>query len=225
MLLFRLIPVVIALVPIVTINVCYLLAAYFEHVSWCIPYLDGCTSISATGRSAPESYVFRATILPLSIFLLIYWVLNYHWLLVLGDKKRWPAVFILCLGVISSICLILYTTVLGSIGDIFQLQRRIGATIYFSFTFLAQLIITSRLWDLKKQKIVATLGIVPEIQLLLCSTMFVVGLISIPLSVLAPDADNIIEWNFALLLYANFLPSYAGWKSTQFNIHYTAKID
>ncbi|MFV2057341.1 MAG: hypothetical protein ACC707_12790 [Thiohalomonadales bacterium] len=217
---FRFIPILIAVAPILAINICYLIAASFEHVAWCFPYLDGCTSISATGRHAPENFIYRATMLPIAVFMGLYWVLNYYWLIELGDRLRWPRLTILFLGVIAAFFLVLYTTVLGAIGDIYQTQRRIGVTIYFSFTYLSQLLITSRLWHLKKKRGQVRLGRVPEAQLLLCSAMLLLGLISIPLSVVEPQADNIIEWNFALLLSLYYLTTYYGWKNTGFELKF-----
>ena len=221
---FRIIPLIISLVPLLTINISFLIAASLEHIPSCFPYLDGCTSISSTGRQPPENYVFRAAMMPVAVFMALYWVLNYHWLRVLGDKVRWPRIAILILGIVAAIFLISYTTVLGAIGEIYQTQRRIGVTVFFSFTFLAQLILTSRLWELKKKYALDSLGQVPETQLLLCSTMLLLGLISIPLSIITPGADNIIEWNFALLVNMHYLTSYFGWKNTAFDIHFAVNL-
>ena len=73
------IPVITAVVPAVAVHVCYLLAAQSGHVPWCFPYIDSCTSISAVGRKSPESHLFRATIIPTAVFMMIYWRLNYEW--------------------------------------------------------------------------------------------------------------------------------------------------
>ena len=70
-------PLLTALLPALAINFCYLLAASQGHVPWCIPYLEGCTSISATGRQAPESYLFRALIIPTAVLLVFYWRLSH----------------------------------------------------------------------------------------------------------------------------------------------------
>ena len=46
-------------------TITYLIAAWYEHVPWCIPPLDGCTTITEIGTHAPESYVFRFGAYPL----------------------------------------------------------------------------------------------------------------------------------------------------------------
>jgi hypothetical protein len=51
---------------------------------WCIPYIDSCTSISATGREPPAFFVFKALMIPAAMLLMAYWLLNARWLRQLG---------------------------------------------------------------------------------------------------------------------------------------------
>ena len=74
------VPHAVSPVPLVAIHSCYLLAAQNGHVPWCLPYIDSCTSISATGRHRPESLVFRAAIMPSAALMLVYWTLVERWL-------------------------------------------------------------------------------------------------------------------------------------------------
>ena len=46
-------------------TITYLIAAWYGHVPWCFPPLDGCTTITEIGTHAPESYVFRFGAYPL----------------------------------------------------------------------------------------------------------------------------------------------------------------
>ena len=46
--------------PIVVVHVCYLLSAHYGYVDKCNPYIEGCTSISATGRHGPSYFLFKA---------------------------------------------------------------------------------------------------------------------------------------------------------------------
>ena len=46
-------------------TITYLIAAWYGHVPWCFPPLDGCTTITRIGTHAPESYVFRFGAYPL----------------------------------------------------------------------------------------------------------------------------------------------------------------
>lgn len=46
-------------------TISYLIAAWYGHVPWCFPPLDGCATITRIGTHAPESYVFRFGAYPL----------------------------------------------------------------------------------------------------------------------------------------------------------------
>jgi hypothetical protein len=48
------------LVPLLTVHVCYVLSASAGVIPTCSPYLDGCTSISATGRHGWGYVLFKA---------------------------------------------------------------------------------------------------------------------------------------------------------------------
>ena len=76
----RIIALLAATLPFFAVHLTWLVAASYGLVEWCNPYIDSCTSISATGRHAPASYVFRATMLPAAVVLALYWWCNYSWL-------------------------------------------------------------------------------------------------------------------------------------------------
>ena len=76
----RLIPIMAALLPFLAVHGSYLVAASYGQVDWCVPYIDSCTSISATGRKPPASYLFRALMLPSAMIMMCYWWFNYSWL-------------------------------------------------------------------------------------------------------------------------------------------------
>ena len=134
------VPVVVALLPLAAIHFCYLLAAYLGHVPWCLPYVDSCTSISATGRQGPESHVFRATIMPSAALMMVYWVLVHEWFKTLGNRMAVVQRTMLGLGLVGSLGMIVYAAVLGEIGDSYRLQRRISVALFYAFTILAQLL-------------------------------------------------------------------------------------
>jgi len=141
----KLIALLAGLIPLFAVHTVYLISAIFEQVPWCVPYLEGCTSISAAGRNSPANYVFRATMIPWAVVLMIYWTLVSKWLIAMVDQKGFLNRAILSLGIIAAVFLILYATALGSEGQIYRLLRRYGVIIFFAFTFLAQLLLLSRL--------------------------------------------------------------------------------
>ncbi|OGT19421.1 MAG: hypothetical protein A2V90_01200, partial [Gammaproteobacteria bacterium RBG_16_57_12] len=212
------------ILPIISANIAYLVAAQLGHLSWCIPYLDGCASISATGRQAPESLFFRATMIPAAVLMMAYWRLNYEWLLINGDRNSLAGVAMLWLGTTAAVFLVIYTVALGHIGEEYALQRRIGVTLFFAFSYLAQLLLLGRYQQLLKQGTLPALHRIYQIKILLCTLLLIVGLAQPAFNALHPDQpyrENIIEWNFALLLHLYFIITYFAWKSTGFNARFT----
>ena len=74
----RVVALLTALLPFLSVQLTYLVAASHGLVDWCFPYLDSCSSISAAGRKPPASYLFRATMLPSAAIMMAYWLSLIH---------------------------------------------------------------------------------------------------------------------------------------------------
>jgi hypothetical protein len=121
----------------------------------------------------------------------------------------------LCLGILACIGLILYVTVLGERGEAWAVQRRVGTVLFFSFTYLAQLLLARQLLLLRAQ----LPSLVPrllESMLGVCVVLLAVGLLTVVID--AWDADyyetveDAFEWVLSLLLQLNFLLGYLVWR-------------
>ena len=215
----RIIPLLAALVPFAAVHLTYLVAASHGLVDWCNPYIDSCTSISATGRKPPASYLFRATMLPSAVIMMAYWWLNHTWISSLhkrmGRQRKLGNRAMLVLGVLACIGLILYVTVLGERGDVWATQRRVGTVLFFSFTFLAQLLFLSEI------RLVHHL--IPRVRKGLLSAMWTIciALLLAGLLTVALDAwdeyfyetvEDAFEWFLSLMLQSNFLLGYFVWR-------------
>lgn len=109
------------------------------------------------------------------------------------------------LAIIASAFLVLYTIFLGSSGDIYRLMRRYGVFVFFLGTFVAQIIATRRLAAVSADHRPRAILIVQRV---LLGAMGVLALAEVPLGSfgLKDDvAENIIEWNFSLLMQFWFL--------------------
>lgn len=202
-----------ALLPFLAVHLTYLLAASLGLVDWCMPYVDSCTSISATGREPPASYLFRALMLPAAALLFFYWWLNYAWLgslLPASRLRHW----MLALAALASLGLVAYVTVLGEAGELWQRQRRVGVVLFFSFTYLAQLLLVAQLGRLQPlapelRRLVATM-------LGLCLLLLGLGLLTVLWDAVdgqGYDAvEDAFEWNLSLLLQTNVLLGYCLWR-------------
>lgn len=215
------IPILVGLLPVISVNVCYVISSQLGHIPLCNPYLEGCTSISSAGRIGPETYIFKGTIIPTAMLMMGYWILSYRWLVCMGDKHSRSTRAIPYLGIIAAVFLILYATVLGSIGEVYAMQRRLGVTIFFAFTFLAQLLMTARIHKMHSDGNLALPAYIPRLFLGMGILLLAIGLTSGPLSLVAKQADNIVEWNFAVLMYLYFLPTYLLWRETGFTIRFS----
>jgi hypothetical protein len=162
--------------------------------------------------------------IPAAIVMMLYWKVCYEWLLALGDEPSWQTRSIPVIGFIAALFLILYTTVLGAGGDLFRLQRRIGVVIYFTFTYLAQLLLTRRIGRIARDTHAIPLYIYRLLFGLIASVL-IIGMISILLGYFYSLYDTIedaFEWVLALMIHCYFIVTYFAFKRTAFRITYSA---
>jgi hypothetical protein len=152
--------------------------------------------------------------IPTALFLTLYWWRVHAWLQSVGDGESITARVVPWLGLVAGIFLIVYSSVLGSIGEVYQLQRRIGVTIFFAATFLAQLLLTNRLSCIRKRQHPLISGPIYSTLLVLCILMLGLGLVNVLMSLINIDADNVIEWNFALAMNIYFVVTYFLWRGS-----------
>lgn len=225
----RVLPIVVGLVPIVTVFTCYWIAIDAAGLPVCNPFLDGCTSVSATGRHPPASYLFKATMLPQSILLATYWVLNVAWLRALQRSAGVPnysGPTIGVIGVAGSLFLILYVTFLGTEQPFYEFMRRYGVYMYFALNVVAQLILAYKVLPLARQWPRTRLLSLVRAQLVLGWVPFALGVVNLILKAVLEEsrpAENRIEWVFAILMQVYFLITYFCWRETRFAV--SARID
>lgn len=194
--------------PILVVHACYALSIQAGTAPDCLPYLEGCTSISRAARHGLANHLFKAVMLPCATLIALFWWLAAAWLRsgdTQGSRHRHIAAM-RALGLIGALFLVLYASSLGVEGELYRWMRRYGVTVYFSFTVLAQLALASLLpvgtW---LRRTLASI----------CGLMLVLGLASIPLQHLLADRDlavNALEWNYALLMSSAFILVGAHWR-------------
>lgn len=210
------------LLPLLVVHACYLLSAGAGLIPGCIPYLTGCTSISAAGRHGTGFFLFKAGMIPAAVLMGTYWWLARRWLLALGHPDDTPTRIIVALGVISAAFLVLYTVYLGSKGDFYNLMRRFGVNVHLSFGALAQMLLVRELARLRPDGPVRR---ALRAKLMLLAALLTLGLASIPVGHFVADkdrAENVIEWWFAALTSSYYLLSAAAWRATGFRARFQA---
>ena len=209
-----------ALIPLLSIHTTFAVAVFEGYISWCIPYWDSCTSISRTGRHGTAYFIFKGAMLPAALLGILFWWLNSLWLLQLGAPGR-GQIWIPWLGLVACIALAAYTLALGHEGEGFNLIRRIGVVLYFSLTYIAQLLISSALkdhprWHQSGKRL-----------LWLSEVTLAVGFLSVILTAAAPDLysqiDNAFEWILALLINLHALWVALLWRQSSFRAKLLAR--
>lgn len=214
-------PLATAVLALLTIHASYLVAAAHGHVPWCLPYIDSCTSISATGRQLPEKLLFKPAMTLAALGLLATFWLAAAWLDLLGDPsprtRRWLRVLAVA-GALSSVT---YLAALGEGGDSARLLRRTGATLGFAFNFLCELLVLYRVAALRHAHPAV---VTPGIYRALAGTMAAwigLGLLSVGLAAFHAGyhrIDDAFEWTFALILNAFLLPLALAWRRSEFRL-------
>ncbi|WP_166253519.1 hypothetical protein [Marinobacter salicampi] len=202
-----------SLVPLLTIHITFTVSVLEGQIGFCNPYWDSCTSISRTGRYGTSYFIFKGTMLPAALLGILFWWLNSRWLRQLGIHTRGVA-WIPGLGLVASISLGAYTLALGHEGDGFNLIRRIGVVLYFSLTFICELLVTAGLrshphWERAGTRL-----------LNLCQLALGVGILSVILNGVAPEfysqKDDAFEWILAVLINAHALWLALLWRRSRF---------
>lgn len=201
-------------VPILAVHLAYMLNLFagdgLEARFTCMPYAEGCVSVSRAARSGPGLHLFRALVLPGSMLLLLSWALAGAWLraMACSTPKRIRAMT--SLGVFGALFLVPYATWLGTDGEWYSWLRRYGVIFYFAGTALAQLLLLRELWPVRCSLATGRLRKWILVLAALVVTQWVLGVLS-PFKRLLSDpvlmdrVENVIEWWFALAMSLGFI--------------------
>lgn len=203
------------LLPIVAAHAAYLLNVLageaFPAEFICMPYLDGCISISRAARSGPGLKLFQALMLPSALLLFLSWGCVRQWLADLQACGTGQARTIAALGMVGAVFLVAYVTALGNEDEWYRWQRRYGVILYFGGTALAQLLLVWVLWPARGR--LAGGRIIRPIAALtaLVSVQWALGVFSSIKRLIFDDPqlidriENVIEWWYALPMSLAFL--------------------
>ena len=208
----RYLSLIVFVLPLFTVVVSYIASVRLNLVSFCIPNLDGCTSISRVGRYEPVKYFFKPFMYLFGVFLLLYWRENFLKLkLLISNNKQ--LLFTYIVGIISVLFLFLYIFFLGE-SNIYRFFRRIGIYIYIFFSVIAQVLLAIQYIKLKNEKHLNYKFI--KFKLILSILLISLGVIVLPILVTKiesfPEIKNIISWNYFFLIQLYYLITFFCWK-------------
>lgn len=192
-----------AILPLLTFNVCYVIAAVLQHVLACIPYLEGCTSVSSTGRAAPESLLFKTGMYASAVVYLMLWQGVAKSLRAKGVKFFASGVLRAC-SIVAVLSLVLYALTIGLQEQEYRVLRRIGINGFALGNFLTQLAFVLLYRPLRTaagNSNFAWLAGLCIALLLLGAAAALSKLLGLP----GRAVDNIAAWNASLLVAAYYV--------------------
>ena len=206
-----------AILPLVTICVTFIIAASNEHIPWCIPLIEGCSSISATGRKLPEAMVFKGLMIPSAIVIALFWLLTGQWLKLLQPMAARRINAIVWVGCIALIFLVAYTTALGYVDQQYRVVRQNGALFFFCFTLVAQIMTLNFLW--KNKQVFASDRCIKLLKILtgIVVLTWLIALSSLLRYTMKDNYvfDNVVEWNFVVVTCSFYLVCARLWQYTK----------
>lgn len=210
-------PLTAALLLLAATHLALWLSIQAGHVPACVPYWEGCTSISRAARHGLGNHLFRLLVIPCAVLHGATWWLAGRWLR--NDDGNAATYWMLALGLFSASALAIYATFLGTGGEVYGFLRRYGVTVYFGFGFLAQLLLMRRARVLRRMPSMLLTGMA-----LVCVAMLGLGVGNVIAGALiAEDSlrdriENALEWQLGLLLVGWHLLLARGWWRERFGL-------
>ena len=206
-----------ALAPVIGVNIAYWIGVTHDNLPAWIPYIDGCTSISSTGRYPPGDRLFRAVMLPQAVLLAVTWYATALWLRAVRPDAKRAATTALVSGLLGALALIIYVSYLASNDPFYEVMRRYGIYFYFVCTVIAQIAVSLAVP-------VATLR---RVMLGIMVTPFVLGLLNFVQKAVVENPDNtenVIEWIVSLLMQLWFVVLWIAWRRTHLAVEVKARL-
>ena len=164
-----------------------------------------------------------------AVLLIWFWIYAQQWLNLLYGHTTKVARVILWLGIVAAIFLIIYIDFLGTTGEVNRFMRRYGIMIFFIFTPLAQLLMLKQHYNISSSKPEGAIKPwVLHYQLFVLLLMLIIGIISTTLDITQNktyEIENIVEWNFSLLLNMYFLGMIFIWKDYRYYLKNNSSSD
>jgi hypothetical protein len=224
------IPLLVALVPFFAAHLALAVSIEAGHVPTCVPYLEGCTSISRAARHGLGNHLFRLLMLPSALLLALHWLSVRGWL-----RERHPdpraGMSLIWLAPFAGIALAFYATFLGTDGEIYRWLRRYGAQLYFASAYIAQLVFLHRYRQLIAHdesgnhggKRIATLMLAINLIMLALGVGYTVVANAFDDDALKDRMENLLEWHIGLLMTVWYLLQAVVWRKTDFRLQLIAE--
>lgn len=177
----------------------------------CVPYWEGCLSVSRGVRSGPGLWWFRVLAIPSMVLIWLSWSAVRSAAATAGfEGRRVP--WLVALGRIGAVFFLVYALWLGTDGEIYRWLRRYGVVFYFGLTGLAHLLLLAA-WPRPARAAGGYRGYALAVFL-----TWATGVASAFKRKLIDDpqfldrVENALEWHFALYLSLSFVALAIAWR-------------
>ena len=192
----------------------YIFSYLGEFVPWCFPHIDGCTSISRTGRFGNSFYIAKFTMIPVAFFAFVYWLDMARWNRTFSPKGPLLNFAPTILGCVGAVALCIQISVLGIECGSCRTIRSYSTTTFFLLTFIAQWFAWTRIRKQSERKWVSGLYLILCVLLSIDVSLFIV----VPnLFENTSGIENSIAWRTSYLIALAPALSAFGWRSRSGN--------
>ena len=156
--------------------------------------------------------------------MLVYWILVHEWFKTLGNRMVVVRRIMLGLGVVAGLGMIAYAAVLGEIGEGHRLARRIGVTLFYAFTVLAQLLMAIQVETVARVRPSLILLRTSRALLAVSAATILVALASLLFWAFIEHygrVEDAFAWWVTLLILLHPLVVYFAWKESGFEARFT----
>lgn len=217
------VPLLVATIPFVAAHLAYAISIDAGHVPACVPYIEGCTSISRAARHGLGNHLFRLLMLPSALLLALHWLGARAWL---GERHDDPRAgrSLLFLGPFAGLALATYVAFLGTEGEVYRWLRQYGAQLYFASVYVAQLVFLHRY----RQTAGYGRGIVAGM-LAISLGMLAMGIGYTAVAnawanhALKDRMENLLEWHIGLAMTGWTLLQMRIWRLSAFSLSFDAR--
>ena len=210
-------PLAAGLLPAAAVLVAWGLSIAAGLVPDCLPWIDGCTSISRAARHGHGNVVFKMVVLPCTVLQALHWALAREWLRLRGREGA-ATHAILALGLIAAVALAVYATYLGTEGRTYGAIRRFGFTTYFGATFVAMLLFVRGLLALGVHRRISRAMLAIGLLIVFVGIASVVSGYAVTDDHLRDRLEDLLEWHLAILLTGAFVLHAALYRASGFRL-------
>lgn len=211
------------LLPLAATLVAWAVSTAEGLIPACIPFIDGCVSVSRAARHGLPNQIFRAIMLPAAAIQGLCWLLAARWLATLLPPYALLRA-LAPLGLIASVALVLYGTFLGSEGAVYRWLRQYGTVVYFGGTCICLLIAGGGVQRAVAAGRLRLARWVEHAMVGLALALVLLGLANAAVAALFDDEikgrmENVTEWWGALIFVLGYFALALIWRRVGLSAH------